>query len=370
MSNLTQSSPRALAEVVSVRRRFARSVHLTRDWAARTGAGYHLTPCAYELLKIISGAWERPADRALTVVGPYGTGKSAFSVFLSGLVSGGKDEMHILNERDPALAKTLGSAQRRLLPVVVVGSREPLARALVKGLSLALDAHDAALGQELRPQWSATLDASAPAPRDVAGLYESAAGLVAERGLSGLLLIADELGKFLEHAALHPKDGDIFTLQELAEAAARSAAPLFVIAVLHQNADAYAQKLGRTQQAEWAKVGERFREVPFFPSDTERMDMVGYALEHAPQLHLNGNFAQLADKGAQRLPASVGERFPAMARAAYPLHPSVLLALPALFLKTGQSHRSLFNFLTGEEAHALGRFIRDNALRECLSYAA
>ena len=231
----------------------------------------------------------------------------------------------------------------------------------MKGLLHALETQDETLVAALRPKWGQVLDEPLPAPREVADLYQSAATLVAENNFGGLLLLCDELGKFLEYAALHPKDGDIFTLQELAEAAARSTAPLFVVAVLHQNADAYAQKLGRTHQAEWAKVGERFREVPFFPSDTERMDMVGYALEHGKDLHLNGSFGKLAAQGAVRLPKTVGERFPDMARAAYPLHPLVLLALPALFRKTGQSHRSLFNFLAGEEAHALGRFIRENS---------
>ena len=354
MSATSTPSHLALADVVAVRRRFSRSVHIERDFQTRTSAGYHLTPSAYDLLKTIAGAWERPSDRAMTVVGPYGAGKSAFCVFLAGLAAGGADEMKALRERDKSLAKKLGAADRHLLPILTVGSREPLARALVSALVKALEAIEhAVVLKGLRAGFGKTLDAASPAPRQVADLYAGAAKLAAQEGFGGLLLIADELGKFLEHAALHPKDGDIFTLQELAEAAARSSAPLFILAVLHQNADAYAQKLGRAHQAEWAKVGERFREVPFFPSDTERMDMVGYALEHRPNLHLNGHLGSLARDCASWLPTSIGDRFGDMADAAYPLHPTVLLALPPLFRKTGQSHRSLFNFLSGEEAHAL-----------------
>ena len=90
MSTTPKSFPQTLADVVAVRRRFSRSVHLERDWKAqnhqaRSATDYHLTPSAYELLKIIAGGWERPSDRALTVVGPYGAGKSAFCVFLAGL---------------------------------------------------------------------------------------------------------------------------------------------------------------------------------------------------------------------------------------------------------------------------------------------
>lgn len=357
------AAPQTLADLVMVRRRFARSAHLQRDWQPQEGAddqtGYHLTPCAHELLAIVDGARERPADRALTIVGPYGAGKSAFCVFLAGLVSGGESESRLLGRYDAPLAQSLGADARRLIPVPIVGSRAPLGAPLVNGLKESLQAQAPVVARVLADE-GAFEDASSLTSRAIADLYARAAQLATERGLGGLLLLLDELGKFLEYAALHPTEGDIFTLQELAEAAARSSAPLLVVAVLHQNAEAYAQKLGRAHQAEWAKVGERFREVPFFPSDAERMDMVGYALQHAPELHLNGNFSSLAIYSHGHLPPSLAARFGEMARAAYPLHPAVLLALPALFRKTGQSHRSLFNFLAGEEAHALGRFIRDS----------
>jgi hypothetical protein len=204
--------------------------------------------------------------------------------------------------------------------------------------------------------------ADAPSPRKVADLFARAAILARDRGYRGLLLIVDELGKFLEYAALHPQDGDIFVLQELAEASARSdAAPLLVLCVLHQNAEAYAQRLGRTHRAEWAKIGERYKDIPFFPSDAERMDMVGRALQRKPELYLNGHLERLSRRWVE-LPiphAGLKQRFVALAQDAYPLHPIALLALPALFRKSGQSHRSLFNFLSGEEPHALGRFLRE-----------
>ena len=140
-----------LADVVTVRQRFSRSVHLQRDWQIQTGAdalnGYHLTPCAHELLQIIAGAQSRPADRALTVVGPYGAGKSAFCVFLAGLISGGKAESRVLRERDPALARALGGDARRLLAVPLVGSRAPLAPALVSGLRDALQKEAPAIAE-------------------------------------------------------------------------------------------------------------------------------------------------------------------------------------------------------------------------------
>lgn len=368
---------RLVSDVVGVKGRFTRSVHIERDFEG-AGSGYHFTPSAYEVLKAVAVSWEQPGERAMTLVGPYGAGKSAFCVFLAQLASAQKtpdseseqaEPSEMLRERDAGLWSSLCAPERRLLPILLVGARQALAPALVAGLTHALESggHRNVL-DELRRKYLPTLEAAAPSPRAVADLYAHAAGLATCEGFGGLLLIVDELGKYLEHAALHPREGDILVLQELAEAAARSpreasaqGAPLFVLAALHQSAEAYASKLGRAHQAEWAKVGERFRQVPFFPSDTERMDMAALALDPRPGLsaQLEAAVAPLARDCAPLAPPGLPARFEALALASYPLHPLVLLALPALFRRTGQSHRSLFSFLAGEEAHALGRFARE-----------
>ena len=56
----------------------------------------------------------------------------------------------------------------------------------------------------------------------VAGLMGEAAAYVRTSGRgAGLLVVIDELGKFLEFAAMNPERQDIYFLQCLAEAAAR-----------------------------------------------------------------------------------------------------------------------------------------------------
>nr|GFD11172.1 hypothetical protein [Tanacetum cinerariifolium] len=166
-------------------------------------------------------------DRALSLIGPYGAGKSAFAAFLARLVS-----EPTFRKRAKVPADVPAAPQ--LLPVPIVGSRTAIGPALLTALRHTLDA--------------------APA------------------------------GKFLEYAATHPHSADIFVLQELAEAAARAPqeSALWVLTILHQNAEAYAHRLGRTQQGEWAKVAQRFRQLPLFPSDVERMDLIGRALLHDP----------------------------------------------------------------------------------------
>ncbi len=348
-----------LSDFVRVRARFARSVHLQRDAVADNANGYRITPSAFHLLEAFAGAWERPADRAITMVGPYGAGKSAFAVFLAGLMAGGQAETELLRANNPQLCELFTAPQRRLLPILVVGARAPLGRALIEALRAAIETAHPELWRSI--EGDAIWEQTAPATQAIVALFERTAAQAKQHGYAGVLLLCDEVGKFLEYAALHPREDDVFVLQELAEAAARSddeeRGAFFVATILHQNADAYAHKLGRAHQAEWAKVGERFREVPFFPSDSERMNMVGWALENTAPL--SDGFAALADKCAAHLPPTLAARFGVMAARSYPLHPLVLPALVALFRKSGQSHRSLFNFLSGQEAHALGRYLRE-----------
>ncbi|WP_345224171.1 hypothetical protein [Hymenobacter koreensis] len=348
-----------LAEYVSVKPRFGRSVHLERDLAAHAiSDGYFLTTSALEALQGVLRAQATPADRALSLIGPYGAGKSAFATYLARLVSDTSFRASV------KLPVTVGTVVPQLLPVPVVGARSALAPTLLTALRHALET---APGAPAIPQALLTAE-SKPTPRNVANAYLAAAAAVAASATSqGLLLLVDEAGKFLEYAANHPQEGDIFVLQELAEAASRAPqhGQLWVITIMHQNAEAYAHRLGRTQQGEWAKVAQRFRQLPLFPSDVERMDLIGRALEHQPALYLNGTFsAQLApvmNPAAHLLPTGLADRFPDLARAAYPLHPVTLLALPALFRRAGQSHRSVFNFLEGQENSALGRFLQEQA---------
>ncbi|PQV65266.1 hypothetical protein B1R32_1013 [Abditibacterium utsteinense] len=361
-----------LSDFVAVRPRFGRSVHLERDGAAFSfGRGgkadvaspYHFTPSVREALAAFALGLETPAERAVTLVGPYGAGKSAFAVFLLRLLGENRSPaLDLLRSHDPDLAARFES-KHPFLVVRLVGSRSSLTSALRDALENALASSAPEVLDQLKSQNAGLREANI-APRAVADAFCDAARLVrqAPHPYVGLLVVVDELGKFLEFAATHPREGDVFVLQELAEGAARSGKnPVLVLGLLHQNPEAYASRLSRSQQVEWTKVAQRFRQITLFPSDIERMDMVGRALEHKEELHLNGQFEPLVRACAPFAPAGLGTRFEALAQAAFPLHPLTLLALPALFRRAGQSHRSLFNFLNGEEPGALGRFLREQS---------
>lgn len=69
----------------------------------------------------------------------------------------------------------------------------------------------------------------------------------------GVLVIIDEMGKFLEAAALGVGD-DVYFFQELAEAASRSKGRIVVVGILHQSFGQYATRLGIDTRDDWSKV--------------------------------------------------------------------------------------------------------------------
>src|SRR5258705_497401 len=75
----------------------------------------------------------------------------------------------------------------------------------------------------------------------------------------GVMLIIDEMGKFLEASATG--GDDVYFFQELAEAAARASGRFVVVGILHQSFRQYATRLGLDSRDDWAKVQGRFSDI-------------------------------------------------------------------------------------------------------------
>jgi hypothetical protein len=94
-------------------RRFLRSVNLGKDRASKEGlAGYVITPSVRNALARIEVALvEKVTERAFTLTGPYGTGKSSFGLFLLNLLSDKKNiAWKMLHDVDNDLANSFKSS--------------------------------------------------------------------------------------------------------------------------------------------------------------------------------------------------------------------------------------------------------------------
>lgn len=353
------------AKRLPIAARYTRSVHIARDFdhIERALEGYQATPLVLQTLKhILDGLNPDSTMRAFSLVGVYGTGKSAFGLFLAYYL--GRKPEH----RRQIIASHAATHEmtrfvydgRPLLPVLVSGNNRSLRQSLLSALSQSLyhELPSALQAHELFHNLDAAIQDTDCDPERIAHLFEHAHQWIGEQtDYGGLLLIIDELGQYLDYLFRHDEERDLFVLQALAEMAARSGQkPLVMLTILHQAFDRYATTAGAVQRIEWKKVQGRFVDLPFQEPDSQMMRMVGYALcsdemyQHEQQRH---EWARRLAPHTEILglrPAAIepDEWHNLLART-WPLHPTVLVMLPILFRHLAQNERSLFSFLTSQE---------------------
>ncbi len=355
-----------IADLFEIKNRFLRSAHLERDFHDSTAlSGYVPTGFAQSCFDRISeGLRPRSGQRAWRVTGDYGSGKSSFALLLAHALAGHDHKLppQLLRVVD---FKKHGVARPQFLPVLVTCSRQPLGTSILRAVHHSLgEVYGPGAKAKSAERIQQLLNAK-EAPDDeqtVDAILHTNAQLIADSKGQGLLLLVDELGKFLEFAALNPHRQDVFLLQRLAEAASRSGnEPLFLVCLLHQGFNAYADHLNQSAQREWEKVAGRFDEIIF----NQPVEQVGHLIASALNVRVDqiqkAQAASLREVMEQTIELGwlgAVQRQPLMELAArlYPLHPTIVPVLIRVFRRFGQNERSLFSFLLSYEPFGLQAF--------------
>ena len=327
-----------LSDVVQVERHFLRSVNISLDFG-RTDAidGYVLQPSAQNLLQVVGNHLNNTQQKAFTWTGPYGGGKSLLALNVASL-AGGEAEVNQIAQTALASEQTQEfvdyfATDKSWLILPVTGQRTDISEAIQSALA------------EGYPEL-------ARSKKTIIQQLKQIAENNTEH--EGVLLIIDELGKFLEHAAF--TGGDIGFYQELAETAARCKGKLVVIGILHQAFEQYASRLGTAMQQEWAKVQGRYVDIPLLASADETLSLIGKAIQtrypHPQNL-------QTASQIAKLTPNQNEATFTQLLDNCWPLHPLTALMLgPASRKRFGQNERSIFSFLTSAEPFGFSEAIQ------------
>ena len=365
-----------IAEFLASGSGHTRSIALDRDLHDEsTVANYLVTPAALGALRQIGvGIKTRQAQRAWKIVGPYGSGKSALGVMLAQLLSGKQAHpvaARAIQKADSEVGSLFRKAKR--FPLAIVGSRVSIGMALGNAIGAALK--HLGKSKELSA-FSKRLDLTEMTYKglplnSIAGeLAADFAATLVQLDYDGVVLLIDEVGKFIEQAALHPEEGDLIALQQIAEHACQADDPkLVVVALLHQHFASYAAGVGRSLQDEWHKVASRFDEVAF-DEPVERyahfaVHALGVKAGLASYLGLGAAAKDLyaeADKlGVLRSRSNVDRQLFDCADSLYPLHPFTIAALAVASKRYGQSERSFHAFLRGNEPLGLREFAEREA---------
>lgn len=269
--------------------------------AVRT-ALQRMTPNAIAAIKHVADNLARgTVQRAWKIVGPYGSGKSALGVVLAQLMSGPKRHepaAQALAATAPQVAGLLASSNR--LPLAVVGTRVSFGAALATAIATASKGWKKGSSlSNLFGQIDLDRQMYAKQPLDLAigQLLDDFTNAARASGYHGVALFIDEVGKFIEYAALYPEHGDLIALQQVAEKANKANDDgLVVLAMLHQHFASYAAGVGRSLSDEWHKVAARFEEIPFDEPVERYVHFASHAMRGKPAL---ASLPEKAQKGKE-----------------------------------------------------------------------
>ena len=198
--------------------------------------------------------------------------------------------------------------------------------------------------------------------------FEELVGIAESPNCKGVLLLIDELGKFLEYSA--QQGSDVYLFQELAEAAARTKGKLIIIGILHQSFDQYAARLGRESRDEWSKVQGRFVDLSLASASDEQLDLIGKAIAHHGIQH---------DESValcKRVAGSIAHRRATMPKdydrkldMCWPLHPVTAALLgPSSRRRFSQNERSIFGFLNSVDPYGFREFLENTPVKKFSYY--
>ncbi|MEX1276917.1 MAG: hypothetical protein WEE20_13355, partial [Bacteroidota bacterium] len=272
----------------------------------------------------------RTGTRSFNIIGSYGTGKSAFLWAIERQLSNRATYFGPINGHFNGV--------RRFETLNIIGEYDSIVNSFARGIGL----NARRVNEQL-------------ILKKLASEHEKAA-----KKKSGLLIVIDELGKFLEYAASKEGERELYFIQQLAEFCNDSSMRFLLLTSLHQGFDSYARRLDQVQRHEWEKVKGRLTELPF----NEQVDQL---------LYLAGEY--LHTETIERGPTSSLEtissftqkicsynfdvnKISEIAKKLLPLEPIAASVLTLALQACGQNERSLFTFLSSHDYLGVRAFDR------------
>jgi energy-coupling factor transporter ATP-binding protein EcfA2 len=380
---MKRSAPSNLLSLRQPRPRFARSINVERDVDGAALDAYLPVGRALDAIDRLANLMlASDTERALSITGPYGSGKSSLAVLLDALLSGANapgrtQAFELLNDVAPSTGAQMlhaleqwGASKRGFLRCVVTAQRESVARTVVRALFVGLQRYVPAppdrarhrrilaTVEDFQEQLLGRAD-SRPDTRNIRELIREAASI------APIVLLIDEFGKNLEAFADSHSDADLFLLQDLAEwSRGSSGIPLVLVTLQHMAFDDYAAQSSQNQRREWSKIQGRFEDLPFVDSPEQTRALVAATFATTPHAGFDESLSRWSKEMCLKL-RRLGLSDIADAdllAGCWPLHPLALLVLPDLCHRYGQNERTLFSFLAGTDPRAVPAWLQRQEL--------
>ncbi|MEL0649474.1 hypothetical protein V6248_18785 [Pseudoalteromonas agarivorans] len=307
---------------------------------------------AINVLDTISREFENSTQRAFTITGPYGSGKSTVALFLSCLLSTDtKQRSYALKKLNNSQSVVTNFEERFAVKKGwqtvkhVCGLEAPANSILVSLLN--------AFNQDFDSEEVASFDDD-KCLAEIKKLLQKTS-----ENEDGVLILLDEMGKALDYQSRENKDLHLF--QSLADIVQQAKRPVLLMGFLHQAFSDYAKNKDVKTQKEWSKVQGRYRDLSFNPSIDESLTLVGDSIYRAPKVEgaIESKYADLISTVSGAF-TNQNKNKHALSKT-LPLDPIVSLLLgPVSRRRFSQNERSLFGFLASHEKFGFREFLDSN----------
>jgi hypothetical protein len=199
-------------------------------------------------------------------------------------------------------------------------------------------------------------------------VYRDVAAQIKQQGYTGIVVIWDEFGRYLEGHASQAFGNEAAMLQDFAETCNHSAddEQIHLLLITHKELQGYASTLPQSYQQEWSRIEGRFQRhnITTDPAVAYRLiaaaiqqtddnlihhfqdeETIDWNVDWARDFHL---FGMLPRDDIREL-----------IRSTFPLHPLTTFALAHVSSRVAQNERTMFTFLTSDEPHSLSHLLAE-----------
>ncbi|WP_281222282.1 hypothetical protein [Photobacterium sanguinicancri] len=343
-----------LIQYYSIATRHQRSTRIDSDLSAEffPGLVYHGT--AQTTLETLFRQYAQTGQRAYTLTGPYGSGKSTIALLLTGLLHADSDMRsaahNVINAESTELLNQSIEYKKGWLQIRSVGGVNGPIDTFWQATLAALNEHPNT--QSLFDKYK---DCTVSTDSELIDVWESLFA-EAKNHIDGVLILADEMGKSLEF--INKNKGELHLFQDIAEVLGRIDTPVIFLGLLHQAFAEYAKDRGTKLQEEWGKIQGRYNDILYNVSTDETVALIGKSIvSRSPNTQEDNYVTQLlaALNDSQERKVQLRERLKQCA----PLHPLTALLLgPLSKRRFSQNERSTFSFLNSHEQHSFQLFLK------------
>ena len=420
-----------LSEIIKVSSGFQTSVNIAYDLKNESKIRNFIpTNSSIDLIyDLLSGTQSESTQRAKILSGAYGRGKSHIVLVALSLLSEVKDKelyrrildkMKSYNEDIYKTVLNILDSKLKLLPVVISGSNSSLTQSFMNALQQSLnyfglesimpDSHfQAAVNaiENWKNNYPDTYDAFEEKVNDVdefiknlennntetyqnfitlypsltagsvfnpfvgfdvVNIYENVSAAVKEHGYSGLYIVYDEFGKYLETSITTATESDTKLLQDFAEKCTRSGNnQMHLLLICHKDISNYIDmNLPQDKVDGWRGISARFEHINLQNNFSQMYEVMSAAIEKNKdkwESFCDKNkkiFKEITDRYSNNSVLSNQPDVEGIVKGCYPLHPSTVFILPRLSEKVAQNERTLFTFLSAGQKNTLVDFIEKN----------